>query len=65
MSVHLEKQAQIKVEAQVRALLFDKALIIVLAEYSDYKNVFLIENIAEFSKFIKMHNYTIKLEKNK
>ena len=36
-----------KKQAQVRALLFDKAFSKVPAEYSNYNNVFLVENIAK------------------
>ena len=38
---------QIQDEAQVGAQLFDKAPTEVLAEYSDYSNVFSTENAAE------------------
>ena len=41
MPVHSKKQAQ------VGALLFDKAQIEVLAEYSNYGNVFSAENVTE------------------
>ena len=35
---------------QVRAILFDKALIEVPAEYSNYSNVFLLENEVKLPK---------------
>ena len=41
MPMHSKKQAQFE------ALLFDEALTEVLVEYSDYNNVFSVENIAE------------------
>ena len=59
MPVHSKKQAQ------VEALLFDKALIKVLAEYSNYNDVFSIENIVELSKNTRIKKHTIKLEKSK
>ena len=54
-----------KRQAQVGVLLFDKALIKVLAEYSDYKNVFSAENTTELSEHTRMNDYAIKLEKSK
>ena len=52
MPMHLEKQVQIKVEAQIRgqfrALLFNTVLTIVPMECFDYSNVFLEENVADF-----------------
>ena len=59
MPVHSKNQAQIRI------LLFDKALSEILAEYSDYSNVFLAENIAEFPENTKMSKYAIKLEEDK
>ena len=59
MPVHLEKQAQ------VRVLLFNKAPIEVLEEYSDYRNVFLAENAAELPENIGMNEHAIKLEEGK
>ena len=47
--MHLEKQAQIKV--QVRALIFNKTLITFLMEYFNYSNIFLVQNIAEYLKY--------------
>ena len=49
-------------KAKVRALLFDKALIAILAKYLNYKNVFSTENAMKFLKYIKINNHTIKLE---
>ena len=59
MPVHSKKQAQIGV------LLFDKALIEVLAEYSDYNNVFSAENAVEFPENTKINEYAIKFKENK
>ena len=48
MFIYLKKQFQIKVKAQIEALLFDKALIIFLAKYSNYNNIFSMKNIVKF-----------------
>ena len=54
MLVHLKKQAQIKKKAQskaqVKALLFNKALTKIPAEYSNYSNIFSMKNIVELLK---------------
>ena len=65
--MHSERQAQIEAQsgAQVRALLFDKASIEVLAEYFDYSNIFLAENIVELLENTRINEYAIKLEKSK
>ena len=57
--VHSKKQAQ------VGTLLFDEAFTEVLAECSNYNNVFLAENIAEFLEKTRMNEHIIKLEKGK
>ena len=54
-----------KKQAQVGTLLFNKALIEVLAEYSDYSNIFSIENVAEFLKNTRINKHAIKLEEDK
>ena len=59
MPMHSEKQAQ------VGALLFDKAFTKVPVEYSNYSNIFSAENAAEFLKNTGMNEYAIKLEKSK
>ena len=59
MPVHFKKQAQ------VGALLFDKAPIEVLVEYSNYSNVFPIKNAVELSKNIEINEHAIKLEEGK
>ena len=59
MPVYLEKQAQIG------ALLFDKAFTEVLAEYSNYRKVFSAENAAELLENTGMNEYAIKSEKDK
>ena len=65
MSINLEKQAQIKAKAQVRALIFDKAPTIVLVKYFNYNNIFSAKYIIELLKYIRINDHTIKLEKNK
>ena len=63
MPVHSKKQAQI--EAQVGALLFNKAPTEVPAEYSDYSNVFLAEHTAELLENTGINEHAIKLEEGK
>ena len=67
MVIDLSRKNQIKVQsgAQVEALLFDKVPTKVLAEYSNYNNVFSVENVAELLKNTGINKYTIKLEENK
>ena len=59
MFIYLKKHTQIK------ALLFNKTFIKILAEYFNYSNIFSIENITKLPKYIKINNYTIKLEEDK
>ena len=54
-----------KKQAQVRALLFDKAFIKVSEKYSDYNNNFLAENTVELPENTGINEYAIKLEKSK
>ena len=54
-----------KKQAQIGALLFDKALIEVPAEYSNYSNVFLVENAAKLLENTGMNEHIIKLEEDK
>ena len=61
--VHFKRQAQIK--AQVGVLLFNKAPIEVLAEYSDYSNIFLAKYVAELPENIGMNEHAIKLKEGK
>ena len=67
MLVHSERQAQIKAQngIPVRTLIFDKTLTIVLAEYSNYSNVFSIEYAAELPKYTRMNYHAIELEESK
>ena len=65
--IDLGKKTKIEAQsgAQVGALLFDKAPTEILAEHSDYSNVFSAKNAVEFLKNNKMNKYAIKLEKGK
>ena len=62
-----DQKAQIGVQSgvQVRALLFDEALTKVLAQYSDYINVFLAENVAELSENTGINEHVIDLKESK
>ena len=67
MLVYFKKQAQIKVQSgiKVRTLLFDKSLMMVLAEYSNYDNVFSIKNIVKLPENTGINKLIIKLEEKK
>lgn len=56
--MHLEKQAQI------RDLLFDKSSTSILIKYSNYSNIFSIENIVELQKHNKINDHAIKLKES-
>ena len=62
MTIDLIKKVQIK--AQVRILIFNKAPLVILAKYSNYNNIFLVEKIVELSKYTN-NNHIIKLKKDK
>ena len=59
MPVHSKRQIQIGV------LLFDKYPTEVLAEYSDYSNIFSVENAMELLENIGINEHAIKLEEGK
>ena len=63
MPMYSKKQAQI--EAQVKALLFNKALTEVSTEYFDYSNVFSAKYIVEITENTGINEHAIKLEKGK
>ena len=65
MPIHSEKRAQIQDKAQLGALLFDKASTEISAEYSDYDNIFSVENTAKLPDNTGMNEYAIKLKKDK
>ena len=54
-----------KKQAQVGALLFVKALTKVLAKYSNYSNIFLVENAVELPENTGINKHIIKLKKDK
>ena len=54
-----------QVKAQIGALLFNKAFIVILAEYFNDNNILLAKYIEEFLEYIKMNNHAIKLKKCK
>ena len=67
MAMNPDRKAQIEAQsgAQVGALLFDEAPTEVPAEYSDYSDVFLVENAAELRKNTGMNEHAIELEEGK
>ena len=69
LHVAIQKWEKIRIyfkkQAYIRVLLFDKTFTKVLAEYSDYSNVFLIENAVDLSENTKINEHAIKLEKGK
>ena len=58
-------QSRAKSGVQVRALIFDKAPIEVLAEYFDYNNVFLVENAVELPENTRINEHAIELKESK
>ena len=71
MTMDPEQKDQIKAQiraqsgVQVDALNFNKALTKVLAEYSDYNEVFSAENAAKLPENTGMNKYAIELEEGK
>ena len=67
MVVDFDRKAQIEAQsgAQVGALLFDKTSTEVQAEYSDYSDVFLAENVVELPENTEMNEHAIKLVEGK
>ena len=59
MPVHSKKQAQ------VGALLINEAPTEVSAEYSNYSDIFLVENAAELPENTRMNKHAIKLKESK
>ena len=64
---HCKRQVLIEThsKAQVGALIFDEASILVPGKYSNDSNVFSAEYIAELLKHIGVNDYTINLEEDK
>ena len=69
MHVTIRKQEKMpiysKKQAQIGALLFDKALIEVSAEDCNYNDIFLVKNGVQLLKHTGINDYTIELEKDK
>ena len=67
MTMNYSKKTQIKtqIELQIRTLLYDKAFALILVEYFNYSNIFLVENVIKFLEHIKINNHAIKLKKSK
>ena len=71
MTMNLDRKAQIKAQsgaqngAQVGALIFNKAPTKVLAEYSNYSNVFSAKNAAELPENTRINEHAIELEESK
>ena len=63
--IEAQSGAQIQDGAQVRALLFNTAPTEVLAEYSDYSDVFSLENAAKLLENTRINEHAIKLEEGK
>lgn len=61
----IETQDKAQKKGQIGALLFEKILIKVLAKYCDYNNIFSAKNVAELSKYTKINDNAIELEKSK
>ena len=59
MPVYFKKQAK------DGALLFDKAFTKILAEYSNYSNIFSVENAIKLLENIRINKHAIILEKSK
>ena len=59
MPMHSKRQAHVGV------LLFDKTPTEVSAKYSDYSNVFSVENKAELLEHTEMNDHAIELEESK
>ena len=54
-----------KRQAQVKALLFDKAFTEIPVEYFDYSDVFLAKNVVELSENTRINEHAIELKKSK
>ena len=67
----LARKASIKAQSkaqsgvQIGALIFDKAPTEVPTEYSNYSNIFSMENIVELPKNTRINEHAIKLEEDK
>ena len=57
--MHLKKQAQIEV------LIFNKVLTSVLAQYSNYSNIFLAKYVAEYPEHTGINDHAMELKEGK
>lgn len=67
ITINFIKKVQIKTQnkAQVGDLLFVKISMVILAEVSNYSNIFWAKNTAKFFEHIIINDYTIELIKGK
>ena len=67
MAMDTDRKTQIEAQsgAQIGALIFNKAPIKILAEYSDSSNIFSAENAAELPENLGINEYAIELEEGK
>lgn len=56
---------KLRAKLRIEPILFNKALTAILAEYYNYNNIFLVENIAKLVKYTKMNVYTVELKRYK
>ena len=61
----IDPMIKVQIKVQVKILLFDRTLISVPIKYSNYIKVFSTENAVELPEYIRINDYTIKLEENK
>ena len=59
MKMHLDR------DVQIAALIADKALVTILAEYSDFEDVFSEESTALILEHTEINTHTINLKKSK
>ena len=67
MAIQKQKEmlAHSKKQAQIRVLLLDEVFTEILAEYSDYNNIFSAENAAKFLENTGMNEHIIELKEDK
>lgn len=59
----IDPNKKVQIQIQIKTLLFDKTLMVVPIERSNYSKIFSIKNTAKHLKHTKINNYAIKLEK--
>ena len=65
MLVYSKKQVQIETKIKIRALLFNKTLIIILTEYCNFSDIFLAKYLMKLLDHTKINDHVIKLQKSK